>query len=53
MSMSVAKIHEAIVITGIYPEDYRLRNLAETLDKIYYLAVKPQQEGPLVKKEGE
>ena len=52
-SINAARIHEAIVSTGIYLEDYRLRNLAETLDKDYYLAVKLQQDRPLVKKEGE
>ncbi len=39
-SINAARIHEALVSTEIYLESYRLRNLAEALDKDYILVDK-------------
>ncbi len=39
-SINAARIHEALVSTEIYIDFYRLRNLAEALDKDYILVDK-------------
>ena len=49
-SINAAKIHEALVSTEVYLESYKLKKLAEALDKDYILVDKPKQAGPLVKK---
>lgn len=39
-SINAARIHEALVSTEVYLESYRLKDLAEALDKNYILVDK-------------